>query len=203
MHVRHRTRDLDMLTEVFHRGCYEPPADLRLDGVLRVADIGANVGMFGLYALRRWDVAELRSYEPDPANLRLLRQTAGPHAAWTVADAAVSNRAGALRFAAGLFSESRAANPDEPGIEVPVVDLFEEPPVGLLKLDIEGGEWPILADPRLPQLEAWAIVMEWHARGCPTDDPCGHASEVLGAAGYVHQRRGDACASNGLLWAWR
>jgi FkbM family methyltransferase len=203
VHVRHSTRDLDILTEVFGRGCYEPPEPVPLDGALRVADVGGNVGMFGLFALERWDLISLRSYEPDPANLELLRATAAPHAEWTVTGAAVSNRAGTLRFAAGMFSESRAAADDEHGIDVPLVDLFDQPAVDLLKLDIEGGEWAILTDPRLPELGARVIVMEWHRRDAPGGDPPSRASELLAAGGYAHHRHGDACASNGLLWAWR
>ena len=80
-----------------------------------------------------------------------------------VVDAAVSNRVGQMRFVTGRFSESRAARDDESAIAVPTVDLFDQPPVDLLKMDIEGGEWPILEDARLPGLAARAIVMEWHS----------------------------------------
>ena len=50
-----------------------------------------------------------------------------------------------------------------------MVDVFAtlEGHVALLKIDIEGAEWAILEDPRLAALDAEAIVLEWHAMGCP------------------------------------
>ena len=168
VHVRHRTRDLDVLTEVYIRGSYEPPAELgnsvSSSGII---DLGGNVGLFGAWALRRWDVLSLRSYEPDPSNARLLAATAGDHHQWQKIQAAVSNRTGVMRFADGMFSESRMALAGERSISVPVVDLYTEPAADLVKIDIEGGEWPILTDPRLADLAARAIVMEWHQLGCP------------------------------------
>jgi FkbM family methyltransferase len=205
VHIRHRTRDLDILSEIFSAGSYEPPAQVAalLDGPVRVADLGGNVGLFGAFALHRWQVTALRSYEPDPANARLLTATAEPYEEWEVIEAAVSNAAGTMRFAAGMFSESRAACPGEEAITVPVVDLFAEPGADLVKIDIEGGEWPILGDPRFRRPPARVVVMEWHARGCPAPNPAAHAGRLLTAAGFPLQHHGAACASNGLLWAWR
>ena len=206
VHVRHRTRDLDILAEIFTSESYEPPARVAplLAGPLRVGDLGGNVGLFGVWALERWAVAELRSYEPDPANARLLAATAQPFRQWAVVEAAVGNTECTMRFAPGMLSESRAAQDGEGAITVPVIDLFAEPSADLLKMDIEGGEWPILSDPRLARLGAQVIVMEWHALGCPDPDPAQHASRLLARAGYVHQHHGPArFASNGTLWAWR
>jgi FkbM family methyltransferase len=204
VHVRHRTRDIAILAEIFTAGTYQPPAALDLNGPLRIMDLGGNVGLFGLYALQRWNVASLRSYEPDPANAQLLKATARHHDQWDVIESAVSNATGEMRFAVGRYSESRAATDDEEAITVPVVDLFDEPAADLWKIDIEGGEWPILTDPRLPELQARTVVLEWHARQSPEPDAPGHASRLLADAGFVHQyhepRRFD---SNGLLWTWR
>ncbi|MBN1528063.1 MAG: FkbM family methyltransferase [Thermoleophilaceae bacterium] len=206
LHLRRRSRDLDILAEIFAARSYEPPAEVLplLDGPLRIADLGGNVGLFGAWALGRWDVVRIRSYEPDPANAELLSATAAPFPCWEVAGVAVGAASGTLRFAAGMLSESRAALHGEDWVGVPVVDLFAEPAADLLKVDIEGAEWPILADPRLAGLDARVIVMEWHALGCPDPDPADAASRLLARAGYGGQDRVPGrFPSCGTIWAWR
>jgi FkbM family methyltransferase len=204
VHIRHRTRDLDILGEIFSAGSYEPPHELDLTGPLRVLDVGGNIGLFGAFALSRWDVSSLRSFEPDPGNFRLLEATARPHEAWETVEAALSNKPGEMRFAAGLFSESRAALPGENAITVRVEDIYAQPAADLVKVDIEGGEWPILTDPRLKTLAARAVVMEWHQNACPHPDAPALASRLLRDAGYGNQSH-DASRfeSNGMVWAWR
>jgi len=207
VHVRHRTRDVAILAEIFSRHSYQPPASMNghLDGPLNVLDLGGNVGLFGAYALHTWNVTELVSYEPDHNNLELLRATARPHMNWTVSPVAVSNRNGSIRFLEGAYSESREALPFETGgTTVPVVDVFDHKGTDLVKMDIEGGEWPILADPRLPDL-ARVIVLEWHAVGAPDEYHAGDvARRLLREAGYTEQyepsRDHDG---NGVLWAWK
>ena len=204
VYLRHRSRDMDILNEIFIADTYSPPEGTRLSGPLRVLDLGGNVGLFGAFALHAWDVVELRSHEPDPENLRLLRLTAEPFDNWHVADAAVSNRSGEMQFAAGKHSESRMALPGEEAIMVPVVDLFELPSADLVKIDVEGSEWPILADPRLAGLEASTIVMEWHQLGCPERDARRCAERLLAEAGYRHQHHGlSPSPDNGMVWASR
>ena len=206
VHVRHRTRDLDILAEIFTAGSYEPPSEAAalLDGPLRIADLGGNIGLFGIWALGRWEVVGLRSYEPDPANARLLAATAEPFRDWAVVEAAVGSGEGTMLFAEGMLSESRAALDGEGGIAVPVVDLFAEPEADLLKMDIEGGEWAILEDPRLAGLGARVIVMEWHSLRCPDPDPKRHVDRLLERGGYTGRHHVPGrFASNGTVWAWR
>jgi hypothetical protein len=110
-----------------------------------------------------------------------------------------------MSFMAGQYSESREAAATETGVSVRVTDLFAEAKrVDLLKLDIEGGEWAILEDPRLSALDTEAIVMEWHERQCRDARPGGYAARLLSDAGFVHQHETPGpYDSNGLLWAWR
>jgi FkbM family methyltransferase len=204
VHVRHRSRDLDIVNEIFVAGSYAPPADLQLSGPMRILDLGGNVGLFGAYAFHAGDVSELISYEPDPENSRLLCLTAGPFAQWRAVEAAVSNRTGEMQFSAGMHSESRMALAGERSITVSVVDLYEQPSADLIKIDIEGGEWPILADPRLAGLGARAIVMEWHQLGCPERDARACAERLLGEAGYRWQHHvASPSPANGTVWACR
>lgn len=99
-----------------------------------------------------------------------------------------------------------ASTPLEDGerIMVRTVDLFEEDhDVDLIKMDIEGAEWSILTDPRLPGLGADAIVLEWHRSGCPEPDPRAAASRLLRAAGYAHQQETQSLSHTGVVWGWR
>lgn len=210
--VRHRTRDVDLINEILgHVHAYEPPPALAaaLQGPLRILDLGGNIGMFGAFALSRWNVEEIRSYEPDPENAALLAATITANAAegrWTLTRAAVAARPGTMRFLPGQMADSRRAAADEAGIEVETVDLFSlDHAVDLLKMDIEGGEWAILTDARLRELDAPIIVMEWHWRFAPHSDPHGAAHELLRAAGYEIELDlpTEPPGHMGVIWARR
>jgi len=213
LHLRHRTRDVDIFNEIFGgtdgRESYEAPhaiASRLTSDRIDILDVGGNIGLFGLYAFDRWNVGSVTSYEPDPENAAILRTTiAANRLPWRMEEAAVSNRNGTLRFMPGLFSEARAAEEGEHAIEVGMVDFFEiATGVTLVKIDIEGGEWAILTDPRLRGLDVHVVVMEWHRRGCPFDDPRQAAIGALDAAGYglVSDVPSPGFAS-GLVWAQR
>jgi FkbM family methyltransferase len=224
--LRHRTRDIDIFNEIFGgtagRHSYDPPpavrALLEARPQPRVLDIGANVGLFGAYVMSRWPRALIRSYEPDPTNMRVLKRTiaangGGPE--WSASGVAVANAPGEPSFESGLFADSRlvlcrdgeqraSRAAAARTITVEAIDLFsEDHDVELLKMDIEGGEWPILGDERLAGLRAHAIVLEWHASGCPAPDARRHAIGRLASAGYRGLCEVDRGRENGLLWAWR
>jgi FkbM family methyltransferase len=212
LHLRHRTRDVDIFNEVFGgmggRCGYEAPAPIAeslRSKPIDVLDLGGNIGLFALYAFTQWNVRSLTSYEPDPWNASILRMTiAANQLSWHIEEAAVSNRGGTLRFVPGLFSEGRAAEQDEDAIDVRMVDFFEiVAGMQLVKIDIEGSEWPILGDPRLGTLQAEAVVMEWHGR----DSPRGARRAAIDAfenSGY-RLARDDPSPSlaNGLIWMYR
>jgi FkbM family methyltransferase len=212
--VRHGTRDVGILNEVFGgtsgRRSYQAPAELaaRLQREpVRVLDLGGNVGLFALYAFASWNVTDLVSFEPDPGNAEILRETVAgnPRLEWRVEQAAVSNEDGTLAFRAGLFSEARSADAGEDAIRVPMLDVFEHAHgFDLVKIDIEGGEWPILADPRLATADASMLVMEWHERGCPEQDAHWCALRLLDQAGFAIAADDPAPhGGNGLIWAAR
>jgi FkbM family methyltransferase len=252
VHLRHGSRDVEIFNEIFSPGrmSYEPPAQISAAlsalGPLRIGDLGGNIGLFGVYALRRWDIQTLHSFEPDPANVALLRATLAANDTgqrWELEPTAISTQAGTASFEAGMHSESRlavvsletdrarqstfAADSESDHakhdratvdkavygrggtsaartIEVTVVDLFLQPPFDLLKIDIEGAEWPILADRRLASYPARAIVLEWHRRMCPAFDPQLHARQLLATAGYeVLGDEPSGTPANGLMWGLR
>ncbi|MFN2612482.1 MAG: FkbM family methyltransferase [Solirubrobacterales bacterium] len=216
--IRHDSDDAYVLAECFGRlSQYDPPPEaaelLARDPPRVVVDLGANIGLFGLLALQRWPGCELVGFEPDPANAALAErciEANGLAASWRLKRAFAATAPGRVSFAAGRSARSRAANAeDSDTIEVEAVDAFAElERADLIKIDIEGGEWPLLADPRLASLRARIIVLEYHRAGCPGDDPRAAAVAGLEGAGYrvatpPQRDGGEADEGRGVGWAWR
>jgi FkbM family methyltransferase len=218
-HLRHGSGDVAILNKIFARdpalSSYQPPAEIAaaLDATAapRLLDVGANIGLFGVFALARWPEARITSFEPDPDNFRVLDRTVAANRRdgnWDAVPVAVSNRAGELSFAPGHGAKAHLAPTpaDERTIVVPAIDFFEQQGDGvdLVKMDIEGGEWEILADPRLATLKARVIRLEWHTLLCPEPDARANAIKLLRAGGFPHVIDGDRQHQrNGVLWAWR
>jgi FkbM family methyltransferase len=218
-YLRHNTTDSSILDEVFLRRIYEPPAavdrQLRLlEDPLRIADLGANIGLFGAFALVRWPGARLLAFEPEPRNSALLRRTIAANrlaGRWTLIEACAHTADGQLPFALDHFSDSHVLDSSAQGRErelarmlVAAVDVF--PLLGdmdLIKIDIEGGEWALLADPRLSELTAVAIAIEYHPHLAPGPEPQAEASSTLQNAGYAIQEVFRDARGHGMLWAWR
>lgn len=213
--VRCGTRDRDILHEVFLDGGYALPPEAhdilssRTDP--RIVDLGANIGLFGLWALSRWPGACLHSFEPDPDNLAILDRNvadAGVGPRWAVTRACAAPAAGTVRFLTGRQADSRTVYASEPasGIsEVPAVDVFAHlADADLLKIDIEGGEWPLLADARFRDLTVPAIVLEYHAYNSPRPAESGEfARSLLEGCGYTVAETRRPLPGLGTLWAWR
>jgi FkbM family methyltransferase len=218
-HLRHGSGDVAILNKIFARdpaaSSYEPPAEvaamLDAGGAPRILDVGANIGLFGVYALGRWPEARITSFEPDPDNFRVLDLTVGANsreASWNAVPAAVSDADGELSFAPGDGAKSHltAAGAEEETITVPAVNFFDQLGDGadLIKMDIEGGEWQILSDPRLAEAPIKVIRLEWHTLLCPRDDARAAAIDLLKAGGFPNVLDGDRQhVRNGVLWAWR
>jgi FkbM family methyltransferase len=227
--LRHRTRDVNILNEIFGgtggHDSYDPP-----DPVVRlldanpapvIFDLGGNIGLFAVYALGRWPGSKVQSFEPDPTNLTVLRRTfAGNQFGerWSISDVAVSNAAAEMEFVAGLSADSylsggiEGADEDAGAataagghtITVQAIDFLATEPRGdLIKMDIEGGEWAILTDPRFAELQVDILVLEWHARGCPFPDPHEAVLRLLRESGYDHLQEIAYTSGSGVLWAWK
>lgn len=221
--IRHRSRDVHIMNEIFGgtggRLAYEPPSALGpvLDRnpAPKILDLGGNIGMFGLYALHRWPGATVRSFEPDADSATSLGAAIAENRLqrrWSFAAAAVANHAGTVAFRGGLSADSHLVDVENgPGsvavagdVAVPVADLFElDGHHDLVKMDIEGGEWSVLADPRMAAFDADVIVLEWHDQGCPAPDPREHAIRLLREAGYGELYETAELGNCGVFWARR
>jgi FkbM family methyltransferase len=210
--IRHGTRDVGIFSEIFIAGEYDPPpAVSELMAALgrppRIVDLGANIGLFAASCRERWPGTSITAVEPDPENLVLLRRTAAGAAEIEIVAACAANYDGSVSFVAGEFAESHVVGPDsqeQDTIEVPCVDVFGlAQDADLVKMDIEGSEWEILADPRLASLGAQALVMEWHDKRSSHPDPSAAARAALAQAGFEVLCEHRPVASNGTIWALR
>ena len=188
------------------------PAEVRarlaaLPTDLLVVDLGANIGMFTLWIADELPAATVTAIEPDVDNVGQLMQLIASNRFGDrvhVIDKAAAAEAGVLRFAGGGFMHSRISE-GSGGYEVAVIDalpVLQE--ADLVKIDIEGGEWPIIQDARFATCKAAALTMEWHATevhppGQAEDD----ARRAVEAAGYRLVSSYSEEPSCGTLWAVR
>ena len=73
----------------------------------------------------------------------------------------------------------------------------------IVKMDIEGGEWEILHDPRFAADPPRMIVLEYHPLGCAGADPRAAAERALDAAGLRTAPIWHGADGVGMVWAWR
>jgi FkbM family methyltransferase len=210
--VRHHTPDVLVLDEVFSQREYEfPPAVAEVLGKaasrLRIVDLGANIGLFGAFVLTRYPDASIVAVEPDPANaaIHALAIEANATSHWTLVQAAAAAAPGTMRFSSGDFTRSHAEQAGEDAIEVAAEDVLPWiRDADLVKIDIEGGEWALLRDPRFAETEARAVVLEYHPENCPGSDPQVEAERALRGAGFeVVPGPTKLEFGTGVLWGWR
>ncbi|MCL2541993.1 MAG: FkbM family methyltransferase [Nocardioidaceae bacterium] len=197
-------RDTQAFDEIFRGGEYEPPGELaaRLGAVRRIVDVGGNVGLFAAWAVGRWPGAHVISIEPDPDNLAPFRSwlSASGTRAVELIEACALTHAGNAVPAGGSGAGSSFVESVVGGVRG--IDLFEHlDGVDLLKIDIEGGEWPLLADDRLRELHDLALVMEYHRRGAPSLPAYDAARDLLTAAGFEIRGHRPNHWGHGVLWA--
>lgn len=137
-----------------------------------ILDGGGNIGMSVLYFKRVYPDARIITFEPDAEVLPYLRDTIDRNhlTRVEVVAAALGRRDGVASFCGdGKYGGSLAVPVDATAgdrtqYEVPCVRLrdYLGQPVDLLKLNIEGAEWDVLADSEdlLPNVRE--IVIEYH-----------------------------------------
>jgi FkbM family methyltransferase len=202
--IRHHTGDVMVLDEIFGQHEYEPPPGVAVRNVERAVDLGANIGLFGAWLLGRFPDARIVGYEADPGNAavhRLAIEANNLADRWRLVESFAGVSPGSTRFVAGLHAISHEGD----GIDVPVDDVLPElAGADLVKIDIEGAEWPILADARFRDLEALIVVLEYHADGSPAPDPAAAAERLLADAGYrVHHSGRKPAFGAGIVWGVR
>ncbi len=211
--LEHGTSDVPTLDQAFYQRVYEPaPGAARrlaeIDWGLKALDLGANIGLFCVWLARRFALDHVVAVEPVGRNLAALHKNLAltlPAGSYTVVAGAAGVADGPVSFGGGdAFTTGRVRRGPTPGaITVAGLDTFALlDGIDLLKLDIEGGEWPILQDPRFAELTVPVVMLEHHPAGAP-GDAAAAADRLLGAAGYEVERTLDEGDGTGIVWGFR
>ncbi len=211
--IKHGTPDVLTLDQAFYQHVYEPPvrvaAVLESSGrPLRAVDLGANIGLWGLWLHGRFPVSHLTAVEPDPENAAKHRRQIelnGLGDSWDLKQAAAACAEQPVMFTVGHATTGRIGASGEAGtVEVAGVDSFSLlDGVDLLKIDIEGAEWPIVSDHRFAEIEVPVVMLEYHPHGAPTGDPGQDAQRALQGAGYETVLMHGEPDGTGIVWAFR
>lgn len=168
--------DRQVIEEVWTQGQYEiEPGDVR--GKV-VVDVGANIGAFSVLAAAL-GAREVHAFEPEPGNADLLRRNVEAWPAVIVHEAAISGDSGHAKMLRGPDdTHGGGSHLERPGLSsvdsgdlvetLSPTDALPAGPIGLLKVDCEGGEYSIfdaMGDAELSRVER--IRMEFHGPGMP------------------------------------
>lgn len=199
--------DLDTAFELFVAEVYQPPFPVEPEATRRIVDVGANCGHSLIFWARHYPRAHLVAFEPHPVHLDVMEHNVALNALGgrlTLHRAAAGTRQGEVEFLdAENCSTIVEAPPEGRTLRVPLVDFFEavgSEPIDLLKIDIEGGEYPLLSDPRFARLKVRNLVMEWH-RTAERPDGKAWCERKLAELGYEVRPGIWTNEVNGLLWA--
>ncbi len=174
--------ELYAYVETFVRHVYDRvPGFTPVDGQT-VVDVGANVGCFTAYALRRMRRGRLCALEPNPdAHAHLAALAAQwaprrPHLRVDLGQTAVGSTPGKARFVVpagasvrGAFADLGGTADDRArGFDVDVVTLDDwlaargVGAIDLLKIDVEGAETDVLAGAAATLAATRRVALEWH-----------------------------------------
>jgi len=161
-------QDISTANEIFTQHIYHPPIEIVKEDVKRIIDVGSNVGYSCLYWLNFFPNAHILAFEPHPEHVQQITRHLEINR--------LAERVMIIPKAAGICSgeyfltdmgasstivESKTQNT----ISVSMTDWFSEigtEIIDLLKIDIEGGEYYLLDDPRFEDLDIKLLVLEWH-----------------------------------------
>lgn len=178
-----------ILKEVWLDKVYEPMVHMQPTSIL---DLGANQGIAGLYFVQRFkSLKRLVMYEPAGNCFQLLRNNL-PEAEHH--QEAVGVQDGKQRLSSSGVVNARVRDEGE-GLEVPVISMRSLLGVSwdLVKMDIEGAEWKLLADLSLtPEClgkgKYWMI--EFHQLEVGAEYRS-QIFEAFASQGYKNKLRGD------------
>jgi FkbM family methyltransferase len=156
--------DIQTVRAVWFQGTYRLPYDLPGDrGTL--VDLGANIGLASVYLGRRYGFERLVAVEPLPENAELARlNLAINDISAEVVQAAVAPQAGQTTFVRANNHNSGLVAPQDGGLPVVLVTVDEiaPEPIRLVKLDIEGGEGPLLTANTAWLDRTTGLIVEFH-----------------------------------------
>lgn len=178
---------------IYLERCYEsslppPPAD----GV--VIDLGANVGIFSVYAATRLvPRGRVVAVEPDPDCFRVLQQNAHQDSVRNVStiQAALAARQGFAEFSRGSDSLGGSLYEEAPGNDSFAVRtvtleslLCDIDRVALLKANMEGGEYDLMDAPESCWRKVERVSIKYHEGGPSRNHTSSELADFLKCTGF-------------------
>jgi hypothetical protein len=120
---------------------------------------------------------------------------------WSLEEVCAGVSEGEIPFSSGMYTGSHVVSAEGEGtILRRVIDILPRlASTNLLKMDIEGAEWPILEDPRFDG--PLAIVMEYHSVDGPRPENHRKVERLLGERGYRVFPIFQMDDGMGMVWA--
>jgi FkbM family methyltransferase len=167
LHYRLNRGDMQSIREVWIDECYRLPFDLAPN---RLVDLGANIGLTSLWFARRYGCASVIAVEPSADNARLTRLNLEQNQVRAeVIEAAVGPHDGTAMFEDAGDSNLGHLNASGGGRQVTVISMEtvlgkfpNGAEVDLVKMDIEGGEGPLLGENLGWLGRVRSIIAEFH-----------------------------------------
>jgi FkbM family methyltransferase len=170
-HARTGTVDKDIMVEVWVSRYYAPPG-FEIQGTDTVVDVGAQIGAFSLFAAKQAPRGRVYSFEPVPANFKMLQHNIEANDLTNVvpinkgiADSTASREI-CLRNT-GMHSFYLNKGGEKTVVQVVSLAEFMKEHhlhrIDFMKIDCEGAEYEILAacPPSVTDLIG-RIALEWH-----------------------------------------
>jgi len=174
LRLRAGSSDLDVFRQIFIEQEYHSLSDL--DDPRSMIDLGANVGFSSAWFLSRYPSLGVIAVEPDPDNVAAMRVNLAPFGDRVeIRESGVWSRPVPLRVLRGVFGDKRewatkvreaqaGETPDLIAVGMPeLIAATGRRRVDLLKIDIEGAEGELFANPPVRWLDQVEnIVVEAH-----------------------------------------
>jgi len=171
-----KSKILDLADEIFFQKVYNP-SYLQIKKGDVVVDIGANIGVFSLYAASG-GAKKIFAVEPMPANIKLIHENflCNKLAMPTTLEAAVTDKNGKAKLYLGdldshnlLFDHNFNNEKFSKNIMVPAITLsriierFKINKINFLKIDCEGSEGEIISStPKKVWKKIDKVAIEYH-----------------------------------------
>ncbi|MEI7589754.1 MAG: FkbM family methyltransferase [Deltaproteobacteria bacterium] len=199
--------------EIFMEECYTHGAPLKIKDGMNIVDVGANVGVFTMFAAMRFPNANIFSYEPIDANFRQLQKNASLNASINIQcfNKAIYSHSGeiVLKLAENDFSTTASLIGDSGGMReikvacVGIKEIFDENKIescDFLKMDCEGAEYDALFSCPLEYLDRIKrMAIEIHS-GTKSEYNGDALRNYLEKHGFVTFETSKAL---GMLFAWK